>query len=94
MNTFESGQGHHRSTSSNDDVRSEPHDKDVTKRVRAWRVALIASITVFLLSLAMSGHEGVATATLAYMGVGGIIVSILGIVRVGTTGEARGSRGP
>lgn len=76
MNGFENSQSH-RSISSNEAVASEPRDKDLIDRLRDWRFAFYASTALFVLSLALSGRSDIAATTAAYLGVGGMSVSIV-----------------
>lgn len=59
-------------------------------RVRTWRVAFYICTAIFVLSLALSDPGGVGAKTLAYIGVGGMIASVLGMGMVVT--RCAGSR--
>ena len=91
MNRSEDGEGHGPISSSRH-ASSRPTGSDMIDRIRTWRFAFYASTAVLVLSLALSGSGDVAAKTLAYMGVGGMIVSILGMATVVTRGKPR-SRG-
>jgi hypothetical protein len=75
MNRFENSQSH-RSISSNEAVALQLRHKDLIDRLRDWRFAFYASTALFVLSLALSGPGDIAATTAAYLGVGGMIVSI------------------
>jgi len=91
MNGLENGEGH-LPMSSNSDAPSRPTGSDMIGRIRTWRLAVYAFAAVFVLSLALSDSGDLAAKTLAYIGVGGMIVSILGMGMVVTKGETPGSR--
>ena len=61
--------------------------------VRTWRLAVYAFAAVFVLSLVLSDSGDLAAKTLAYIGVGGMIVSILGMGLVVTRDGMPGSPG-
>jgi hypothetical protein len=75
MNRFENGQSH-RFISSNSAVASDPRDKDLVDRLRDWRFAFYASTALLVLSLALSGRSDIAATAAAYIGVGGMTLSI------------------
>ncbi len=62
--------------------------REVIEQVKTWRLTFYTFAGVLLASLALSGTELVATA-LAYLGAGGMLVSVLGMARaaVGGTGS-------
>lgn len=75
MNRFENGPGH-RSIASNRAAASEPRDAELTEGLRDWRFAFYVSTALVVLSLALTGRSDIAATTAAYLGVGGMIVSI------------------
>ena len=92
MKWFENGEDR-RFLSSNDDAPSRRLRSDMIGRIRPWRIAVYAFAAVFVLSLALSGSGELATKVLAYIGVGGVILSILGMGMAVTGGDTPGSRG-
>lgn len=92
MNWFENGENR-RTLFSNEDAPSRRRGSDTIGRVRNWRLAVYAFAAVFVLSLVLSDSGDLAAKTLAYIGVGGMIVSILGMGLVVTRGGTPGSPG-
>lgn len=62
-----------------------PAAREVIDRVKTWRLALYTFAGVLVTSLAVSGSGMVATA-LAYVGAGGMLLSILGMAGAAVTG--------
>lgn len=89
MNRLEHGEGHW-STSRDQDGPPIPPVSDMMNRVRTWRVTFYAFTAALVLSFALSGSGEVAARTLAYLGAGGMIMSVVGAAIVVTQG--RGTR--